>query len=253
MNKQRSHYNRIIESYDEAYFDELSVKYREEFIYQPLFSGLSLTGKSLLEIGCGSGLNTKYLSKKYPELSFYGCDISDKAISRFKINNPRHIGFVADITKDNLILEVPVDYCLGIGILHHCVHDLENAIENIYNSLSDNGLVLLFEPNGGGWLNYLRTCWYRCDKEYFDSSNERALCVDQISKICRSRFTVEFVKYFGGPAYFLILNSLIFRFPKRFKSLLFPFLMFLEWKINMFAGVCISPAYLIILKKCRKG
>ncbi|MGO9138869.1 MAG: class I SAM-dependent methyltransferase [Syntrophales bacterium] len=249
MNKQQSHYNRIVESYDEAYFDELSVKYREEFIYKPLFFGLSLTGKSLLEVGCGSGLNIKYLSKKYPELSFYGCDISDKAINRFKFNNPRHVGFVADLTQPNFSLEKPVDFCLGIGTLHHCVRDLKQAIENIANNLSDNGVLLLFEPNGEGWQNYFRNLWYRCDRKYFDSENERALSVDEIREISAKRFSVQFVKYFGGPAYFLILNSLIFRFSKYVKSSLFPILISAERCVNLFIGKYNSPAYLIRLIK----
>ena len=249
MNKQISHYNRIIESYDETYFDDLSVRYREEFFFKPLFSSISLAGKSLLEIGCGSGLNIKYLSEKYPDLTLYGCDISNTAILRFQKNNPGHSCFVADITGQDFGFRISVDICLGIGILHHCVRNLRKAFENIYDILSPDGVLMLIEPNGSGWINFIRNLWYRYDKKYFDSENEKAFGVDEVLNIAMDLFSVETIKYFGGPAYFLVLNSLIFRCTKSLKSLLFPALMFSERRMNYFSGKHISPLYTLRLKK----
>lgn len=248
MNKQADHYNRIIEAYDEGYFDEFSVKYREMFIYGPLFHGLDFSDKTLLEIGCGSGLNTKWLKTRYPTLRCYGVDVSEKAIERYHLYNPESEGFVFDLTKSGPVLDRKVDYCLGIGVLHHCVKDLGTTIDNIHSSLEDNGHLLLFEPNGYGLINTIRNIWYRFD-DLFDEENEKALGVGDISRYIDGKFEIESVNYFGGVAYFLILNSSALRIPLAIKRILFPWVMALEKLLSIFNGKYVSPAYLLKLRK----
>ena len=57
--RQRAHYERLIDLYEIHYFDKWSSAYREEFIYEPAWGGLDLHGKSIAELACASGQNSK--------------------------------------------------------------------------------------------------------------------------------------------------------------------------------------------------
>jgi hypothetical protein len=57
-NPQKAHYERIHDLYSAHYYDESSMKYREEFIYDPLFQGVDLNDKDVLELASGNGANT---------------------------------------------------------------------------------------------------------------------------------------------------------------------------------------------------
>ena len=58
---QRQHYNRIAADYEAQYGDPDGLNYREQFLYGPLFVGLDLKGRKVLEALSGSGHATEYL------------------------------------------------------------------------------------------------------------------------------------------------------------------------------------------------
>ena len=59
--QQQQHYDSIAADYEVRYSDEWSVEYRRRFIYEPMFAGLDLAGKQVLDAMCGSGQTTSYL------------------------------------------------------------------------------------------------------------------------------------------------------------------------------------------------
>ena len=73
-------------------------------------------------------------------------------------------------------------------------------------------MLVAFEPNSRYALNAFRKIWYRADR-YFDQENEAALDAVAITKIVADKFELQDVTYGGGPAFFLVYNSLIFRVP----------------------------------------
>jgi hypothetical protein len=114
-----------------------------------------------------------------------------------------------------------------IGGLHHCVSDLPSALKTIAEMLKPGGSFLMFEPNADYFLQFARRIWYKNDG-YFDADTEAALSHDRLLAIAGEEFTCQSVSYVGGPAFFLVLNSLIFRLPRRIKGALAPSLMAVE-------------------------
>lgn len=69
------------------YFDALAPAWRVGFpvpdeVFDELFSTVNLTNKTVLDVGCGAGILTKYLAEKC--LSVVGIDVSGKMIARAK-------------------------------------------------------------------------------------------------------------------------------------------------------------------------
>jgi hypothetical protein len=87
------------------------------------------------------------------------------------------------------------------------------------------GRLLMMEPSADFFLTPLRRAWYRHDR-WFEADTEEALKHDDLIKMGSSYFTLKRVRYMGGPAFFLILNSLITRVPLALKpalsTVLFP-------------------------------
>ena len=61
---QELHYNAIGSVYEFHYGDSSSQRYREKFIYTPMFEGIELSGLNVLEAMCGSGQTTEHLLSK---------------------------------------------------------------------------------------------------------------------------------------------------------------------------------------------
>jgi hypothetical protein len=49
-----------------TYFDRWSTKYREEFIYEPLWRGMDFAAKRVADLACGSGFNSEALLRRFP-------------------------------------------------------------------------------------------------------------------------------------------------------------------------------------------
>src|SRR6185295_9851013 len=79
---QQEHYDRISTEYEAHYGDPCSQEYRRKFIYEPMFKGLDLKGKRVLDALCGSGQATDYLLQNGAHVT--GLDISNEAMDSFK-------------------------------------------------------------------------------------------------------------------------------------------------------------------------
>ena len=91
------------EYYDERYRNQvagISADLRRAYLYKArlrMLKRLNITGKVVLEVGCGSGPMTKYLVNEYSEVN--AIDISSEAIKICKShlkNNNLHIEIVCD-------------------------------------------------------------------------------------------------------------------------------------------------------------
>jgi hypothetical protein len=94
---------------------------------------------------------------------------------------------------------------------------------------------LLFEPNSEYVLQFARSLWYAADG-YFDKDTEDALAHDALLKNANGAFEKRSVRYFGGPAFFLIYNSLVLRVPHSVKRIIGPPLLGLERLYNFLPG-----------------
>jgi SAM-dependent methyltransferase len=230
---QGGHYDHILDDYDRHYYDRHSLEYRETFILQPLLDGLDLRGKRVADLASGSGETTAYLARTFPGIQMTGFDVSPKACQRFRDKT----GFPAvefDLTAGRFDGE-PFDAAVIMGGLHHCAANLPHALATVATMLRPGAHFLMFEPNRDYVLESARRLWYRVDR-YFDDANEMALSHDALIDAGGGAFACEQVRYFGGPAFFLVYNSLVFRIPHWTKRLISPALLRSERVYNQLPG-----------------
>jgi len=235
---QRQHYNRIAADYEAQYGDPDGIAYREEFLYQPLFAGLDLEGRGVLEALSGSGHATEYLLK-YKKALVTGLDISEEAIAGFKARWPACQAICAPITKSGLADE-SFDCIVVVMGLHHLHPHLVDALREIHRLLRKGGTFCFTEPHQESSFNRLRAIWYRHDSLFAD--NEESLNIEALKHECESLFEFKLEKHVGSAAYLLVLNSMIFRVPLWLKRIYSPAVMRLEKMLQRFHSRSFSLA-----------
>jgi SAM-dependent methyltransferase len=208
--RQRAHYDQILDEYDAHYGDALSREYRRRFFLSPLLDGLDLNDCDVADLAAGSGHTTLDLQAKFPRVRPVGFDVSDLAVQTYA-SRTRCEAHVWDLTGEAAWTQ-RFDVAIVVGGLHHCATALDTVLRNVADLLRPGGLFLMIEPNRDTWLEPLRQIWYRRDR-YFESSTEAALSHDELLARGRGWFEAVSVRYMGGPAYFLVYNSLVFRLP----------------------------------------
>ena len=231
--RQAAHYNRIIADYDRHYYDRQSLAYRRTFILDPLIGDLDLGGARVADLASGSGHTSLYLQSRFPGIAVEGFDISPEAVQRYQAVTGRP-AIVQDLTKP-MAAEPRFDAAIIMGGLHHCVSDMPTVLRNIAGLLRPGGRLLMFEPNADYFLEFARKLWYRAD-HYFDSGTENALSHARLLADAKGAFRCERLRYFGGPAFFLIYNSLVLRVPQGLKTVITPPLILSEHLYNLLPG-----------------
>lgn len=232
---QRQHYNRIAADYEAQYGDPDGLIYREEFLYQPMFAGLELEGRRVLEALSGSGHATEYLLTQKKAV-VTGLDISDEAIASFKERWPGCQAICAPITESGLPDE-SFDCIAVVMGLHHLQPHLSDALREIHRLLRPGGVFCFTEPHRESAFNRLRTVWYRHDSLF--AVNEESLDVEELKREFGNLFEFKLEKHVGSVAYLLVLNSMIFRVPLWLKRIYSPAVIRIE---KMLAGFQ-SPAF----------
>ena len=238
--KQKTHYETIHEQYEAHYFDAESMSFREQFVYDRMFAGLDLNGKDVVDLAAGSGYNSLWVSTRYPTARLCGLDISDKACVAYR----NLLGCEArafDLTSGR-IEGCAFDVAMVFGGLHHCVSNLPGAVRTIARLVRPGGLLLMFEPNNRYLLDAVRRLWYRWDSS-FEDATESALDHDALCAMAAPYFQPVVAWHMGGPAYFLIYNSMIFRIPQKWKKFAAPALFPLERAYNHLPGKLLFPYF----------
>jgi len=238
---QKEHYETIHDDYESHYYGEQSIAYREQFYYAPLFADLDLDHCAVADVASGSGHNSLALLKRFPHVEVTGFEISSTACEAFRRNVGRPC-IEADLTRPLTLRPGLFDVAMIFGGLHHCVANLPMLLENLAQLVKHGGLVLMVEPNREFVLDWVRRVWYRLDR-YFDSVNERALDHSELLTEAAPYFILRNVGYYGGPGYFLISQSLLFRLPKSVKAAISPALMSLESLFNAVPGKWAHPYF----------
>jgi SAM-dependent methyltransferase len=232
---QKEHYDLIAEQYENHYGDLYSRQYRRRFINEPLFTGIDLQDRDVLEAMCGSGHTTEYLLSKGARVT--GLDISSEEISSFKKNWPEANAICASILSSSL----PDDHfdCVAvIGGLHHLHPHLNEAIHEIYRTLKPGGYLCFAEPHRQALVDIVREYWYKHDKLFAD--NEASIDLCQLKEDFAGHFRFKSESYRGNVAYLLVLNSMVFRVPLSLKRIYSPAFMAVESVIERLQGQLMS-------------
>lgn len=240
QNPQKLHYQAIHDDYEAHYFDKASMAYRRRYLLKPLLPNDVAPGQRVADLCCGSGFNSQLLAKLRPGVRTEGFDLSDRACATYR----RQVGCQAhclDLTKPQPALE-PFDGAMIIGGLHHCVADLDQTLTNVAAMLRPGAWLLLIEPNERFILEGIRKWWYLHDR-WFEARTEQALDHDALLEQAAGTFAPEQCRYLGGPAYFLVLNSLILRVPRRMKRAIVPPLFWLEDRYTNLTSNRLFPAF----------
>lgn len=110
----------------------------------------------VLEIGCGAGNFLYELKLLHPDWIISGTDFSEKSISTLK-NHDIDV-FVSDLTK----IPSPsksYDCIYGWMVVEH-IHNLNQALSEVYRVLKDDGKFCFSVPNAGSWeFKYFGRYW----------------------------------------------------------------------------------------------
>jgi SAM-dependent methyltransferase len=239
--RQKFHYESMHSEYQDHYFDTTSMKFRNIFIYNRIFAGLDLNNKLVIDLASGGGYNSLAVLERFPKAEIIGLDISAKACADYRINLKRD-AFEADLTlgKD---LGIQADIAMIFGGIHHCISNLNNTFKTIHLLLKPGGILLMYEPNSRFFLEAVRQWWYKFDR-YFDAKTEAALDHDEILQSASHLFSLIDCQYLGGPAYFLIFNSLVFRIPLSLKPYIAPPLFLAEILYNKLQSSFLFPSFI---------
>lgn len=99
----------------------------------------------MLEIGCAYGYFLKRAEKYYET---YGIDISEFAINKAKKVTKNTKLFVGNVEKDfsRYFSNIKFDFIVALDVLEH-LHNPQNLIQKIYNSLNNGGYFFFRVPN----------------------------------------------------------------------------------------------------------
>jgi len=228
---QQLHYDRINSQYEAHYGDACSQRYRQTFIHEPLFDGIELSGMDVLEAMCGNGQTTEFLLSRGARVT--GLDISNAEIHSFRERWSNCDARCASIF-DSGFASSSFDCVAAVGGLHHLQPNIGEAISEIQRVLKVGGYFCFAEPHQGSFPDLIRAFWYKHDNLF--ASNEASIDLQVLKKEFFHQFSVSKELYLGNVAYLLVLNSMIFRIPVRFKRFYTPTLMRIESLIDKFQG-----------------
>lgn len=139
-------------------------------------------GMTIVDMGCGTGVFTSFLSEEYPHAHIIGLDIAKGCIKRAKVDYP-DLDFVAGDVEKTKFKKGSFDVVWYSGILHHFL-DFSKVAKEAFRILKPGGLFFSYDPN-----YYNPPFWlYRHPKSPFYSnigitSNERLLKASEIKNV----------------------------------------------------------------------
>ena len=146
-------------------------------------------GLKILDVGCGSGLNSKKLS--FYDHKIIGIDISSEAIKKYKKKNFK--GYVADVTKGLPFRKNTFDAILCSEVIEHVV-DTNVFLNELNRVLKKNGKLFLSTPNSSFWVYRLFAFFGKTLSEVQHPGHVRFFSKRSLkNSINASKFKIQFI------------------------------------------------------------
>jgi SAM-dependent methyltransferase len=228
---QRLHYENIAADYDVHYNDQFSRNYMHRFAFEPMFEGIDLKERSVLEAMCGGGQTTEYLQSKGARVT--GLDISPQQTRNFQSRHPRSEVLCGSILSSG-IADSSFDVVSVVGGIHHMPPNVNESMREIHRILKPGGYFCFMEPHSESFAEGIRKFWYRHDPLF--AKNEAAINMTELRSTFSKSFKINHEYYLGNLGYLFVLNSMVFRIPVGFKPVYSPLMMRLEEFFNRICG-----------------
>ena len=170
------------------------IKKRWDFIISTIETYQKRNGRTQLKIldaGCGDGVNLNILTK-VRGAEIYGVDYNPVRIKRAKVEFPQAKIFEGDLT--DLRIKDKFDIVLCSQVLEH-IEDDDKVLKNLYNSMKDDGILIVGVPNEGC---FLAQCRNRLFQPYIQKITDHVNFYREDiirEKIGRAGFQIEDVMY----------------------------------------------------------
>ena len=159
----KAYFNTLAEKWNKNYSDSILFSERLEKIIR-LTSDIPLKDKTVLDIGCGSGMISAHFSGK--GASVYGIDISENMIQQadafVQSRNMKAEFSIGDAAN----LQFPdkhFDLITCISVIEWMDED-RNALLEIKRVLKPNGIAIMSVPNQTSWLRKAETWVFKSKK-----------------------------------------------------------------------------------------
>jgi SAM-dependent methyltransferase len=111
-----------------------------------IFGEDRLSGKKILDAGCGTGQRLLAVARRYPEAHFVGLDMTAASLAVAEALSQRHGIRNVEFCRSELLDFDPgyaFDVILSIGVVHH-LEDPSRGIQLLSSLLGENGLLILW-------------------------------------------------------------------------------------------------------------
>lgn len=175
----RVHYNAVSGVYDSSFGNRAGRGPTRRFrsLMELFPQRLYRSAAPILEIGCGTGLYSKYLIDHFKE-RFYGLDLSPGMLTRARAAGISRVA-AADATQLPLG-DGSVCAAFVFGALHH-IPDTSSVFREVARILQPNGVFMVMEPNHLNPVNAAMALCKPIERGMLHSSRKRWRCEAQNS------------------------------------------------------------------------
>ena len=198
MTMNKVEFDDYADNYDNLLKDQLvffdgDIDYFAKYKVELVSRFVSKEPKSILEYGCGTGRNLRYLKEKFPNAKLYGCDISQKSLDLAAQNNPG-----VTFLKNNQSLGdqgLKFDLIVVACVLHHVApSEREKEVGVFRKILNAAGEVFIFEHNPWNPVtrHIVRNCPFDADAVLLPPQEVAGLFKKADLQVKDTRFTLFF-------------------------------------------------------------
>lgn len=187
----RSHYDNLASSYETRWLHYIQAQSNWILGHWPSIG--SAKEKTVLDIGCGTGMILGKIHERFPTLSLAGVDISTDMLSRGKQRLPHASLTEGNIEDASVAARLPsADIILSLSVLHHLT-DVERHLRLLAKLVNPKGTIFLADFSLDGIVMKLGDLCFRFSQSHYLGSLSRRELSGKILQVFRSAETISAV------------------------------------------------------------